>query len=350
MHRLNAFMRGLFFSAALLCIPAEQVLAADSQNPPERINHVIVIYQENWSFDGLYGKFPGANGLAAAGAAVTQVDKEEKPLQKLPRPLDTSQKPATPDIRFPEQLAAEPYDLSQYVSPDQKTGDLVHRYYQNQLQIDGGKMDKFAVFSDNPGLVMSYYDASDLPEGKLARQYTLADNFFQAAFGGSLLNHFWLICACTPLWPEAPESMIIKLDSRGIPTQDNAVTPDGFVVNTAYSVNQPHPINMQDRSKLMPLQTMPTIGDRLSERNITWAWYAGGWNNALAGNPDNDFQYHHQPFIYFANYADGTPAKAAHLKDEQDFLKDLQNGNLPSVSFIKPIGTDNEHPGYASLL
>jgi acid phosphatase len=218
------------------------------------------------------------------------------------------------------------------------------------MQIDGGKMDKFAAWSDNPGLVMSYFDASDLPEGKLARQYTIADNFFQAAFGGSFLNHFWLICACTPAWPDAPLSLVAKLDSNGTLLQDGAITPDGYAVNTVYSVNQPHPDKAGDRCKLLPNQTMPTIGDRLTEKNISWAWYSGGWSDALAGKADKHFQYHHQPFVYFANYSDGTPARGAHLKDEQEFLKDLKNGTLPSVSFIKPIGAFNEHPGYASLL
>jgi phospholipase C len=208
-------------------------------------------------------------------------------------------------------------------------------------------MDKFAAWSDNPGLVMSYVDAGDMPEGKLARQYTLADNFFQAAFGGSFLNHFWLICACTPVWPDAPPSMRAKLDSNGILEEDGAVTPDGFVVNTAYSVNQPHPDSAKD---LVPLQSQPTIGDRLTEKNLSWTWYSGGWNDALSGKPAGDFQFHHQPFAYFANFADNTVAKAAHLKDENDFLTDLKKGALASVSFIKPIGSYNEHPGYSALL
>src|SRR5437868_4258263 len=57
----------------------------------EQINHVVVIYQENWSFDGLYGKFPGAHGLADAGAAVRQVDREGRPYAALPQPIDTYQ-------------------------------------------------------------------------------------------------------------------------------------------------------------------------------------------------------------------------------------------------------------------
>ena len=154
---------------------------------------MIVIYQENWSFDSLYGDFPGANGLDNAGDTVKQV----VPFTVLPQPIDTSLSPPGPDPRFPADLPVLPFDASLYVPVDQKTGDLVHRFYQEQYQIDGGKMDKFVAWSDAAGLTMSYYNATDLPEGNLAQQYIMADNFFQASFGGSFLNHFWLICACT---------------------------------------------------------------------------------------------------------------------------------------------------------
>src|SRR5205823_11743384 len=123
---------------------------------------------------------------------------------------------------------------------------------------------------------------------------------------------------------------------NGMMTKDGQVTPDGYAVNTSFSVNTPHPASVTDPAKLLPNQTNPTIGDRLSQAGVSWAWYSGGWNDALAGNPAPLFQYHHQPFVYFATYADGTAAKAAHLKDEQAFLAALQNGTLPAVSFVKP--------------
>ena len=59
-------------------------------------------------------------------------------------------------------------------------------------------------------------------------------------------------------------------------------------------------------AKLLPPQTQPTIGDRLSEKGVGWAWYSGGWNDALAGKPAASFQFHHQPFAYFQQFADGT--------------------------------------------
>jgi len=323
---------------------------ATAQGPFDKINHVIVLYQENWSFDGLYGNFPGANGLANAGDTVKQVDKNGQPYATLPQPIDTTQKPPIADPRFPANMPVQPFDAAQYVQPNDKTGDIVHRYYQQQYQIDGGKMDKFVAWTDAAGLTMSHYDATNMPEGKLAQQYTMADDFFHAAFGGSFLNHFWLICGCTPEWKSAPASAFAQLDSNGVITKDGQVTPDGYAVNTAYSVNTPHPKALTDPALLLPNQTLPTIGDRLSDKNISWAWYSGGWNNALAGNADSLFQYHHQPFAYFANYADGTAAKAQHLKDETDFTTALTTNSLPAVSFVKPLGPDNEHPGYASLV
>jgi phospholipase C len=335
------FLGSIIFGA--LSVPA------GAAGPTDRINHLIVIYQENWSFDGLYGNFPGANGLANVGT-VSQVDKDGKPYTALPQPIDTTLKPPGPDPRFPANMPVAPFDTSKYVAPDQKTGDLVHRFYQEQLQIDGGKMDKFVAWSDAAGLVMSYYDAANMPEGKLAQQYTMADNFFHGAFGGSFLNHFWLICACSPKWPNAPASSVAQIDANGGLVKDGAVTPDGYAVNTSYTVNTPHPATVTDPANLVPNQTMPTIGDRLSEKNVSWAWYSGGWNDALAGHADPLFQYHHQPFAYFANYADGTTAKAAHLKDEKDFMGALGTNALPAVSFIKPLGPDNEHPGYSSLV
>jgi phospholipase C len=323
---------------------------AAAAGPTDKINHVIVIFQENWSFDGLYGNFPGANGLANADAAATQVDKNGVPYTVLPQPIDTTKKPPVPDPRFPANLPNAPFDVSKYVPPDQKTGDLVHRWFQEQYQIDGGKMDKFVAWSDAAGLAVSHYDASNMPEGQLAQQYVMADNDFHAAFGGSFLNHQWLICACTPVWPNAPANQRAQVDANGTMVKDGNVLPDGSVVNTSFTINTPHPANITDTTQLVPEQTAPTIGDRLSDKGISWAWYSGGWNDAVAGHPDPLFQANHQPFAYFANYADGTPGRAAHLKDETDFMRALTTSDLPAVSFIKPIGADNEHPGYANLL
>jgi phospholipase C len=306
----------------------------------EKLQHIVVIYMENHSFDNLYGEFPGANGLSNAGDHATQIDRSGHPYRELPSP---------PGNAFPPNLPNAPFNIEQFVPINAKTPDLIHRFYQQQGQIDDGRMDRFAALSDAKGLVMGYYHTKNLPLAQEAMKNTLCDNFFHAAFGGSFLNHIFFIALQAPRFPNAPSSMKAQVDAHGYMVKDGAVTPDGFVVNTAFTVNSPHPSNAS-RATLVPNQTMPTIGDRLSEKQISWAWYSGGWNHAVEGHPDKLFQFHHQPFAYFANYADGTPGRAQHLKDETEFVSAARAGKLPAVSFVKPLGEVNEHPGYSNVL
>jgi acid phosphatase len=329
-------------------------LRAQEAVPPkpgfDRINHIIVIYLENRSFDNLYGLFPGAEGMAEAAKAPPQVDKAGTTYDRLPPVMNTNEKPPAIDSRFPSDLPNKPFRAEAYAALDQYTGDMVHRFYQEQVQIDGGRMDKFAAISDGGGLVMSYYDGSKLPLWAYARQYVLADHFFHAAFGGSFLNHFWLVCACSPRYDNAPAGLVAQLDDKGGMVKDGAITPDGYAVNTIQSVFMPHSPAITDKTKLLPPQTMVTIGDRLSEKGIGWAWYSGGWDDAVAGHPSKLFQFHHQPFAYFAKYGDGTEERARHLKDEKAMAADIAAGTLPAVTFFKPVGEQNEHPGYADVL
>ncbi len=348
--RTRLGLRSLAFLAtaalAMLGAAGAQTHAADGI---DKIDHILVVYLENRSFDNLYGLFPGANGIAQAGDAATQVDKDGKPYLTLPAVMDTSKKPAVVDARFPADLPNQPFDIGKYVPLDQKTGDLVHRFYQEQAQIDGGKMDRFAAYSDAAGLVMGYYDTGKTELYAYARKYTLADNFFHAAFGGSFLNHFWLVCACTPKYPNAPPDLVAQLGADGMLAKDGAITPAGDAVNTMQTSYQPHSAKITDAAKLLPPQEGVTIGDRLSEKGVSWAWYSGGWDDALAGKPDASFQFHHQPLAYFKQFGDGTPGRQEHLKDEADMLAAIADGSLPAVAFWKPIGAENEHPGYADV-
>ena len=174
--------------------------------PPEhrpeldRIGHIIVVLLENRSFDQLYGMFPGADGIQNTGFAGIQISSEGGQFETLPAVINnTAVWPGGPqpnligiDTRFPPGLANGPFRADQYIRLDERTGDLVHRFYQEQQQIDDGRMDRFVAFSGAGALPMGYYDGSALPLFKLATEYTLADRFFHAAFGGSFLNHFWL--------------------------------------------------------------------------------------------------------------------------------------------------------------
>jgi phospholipase C len=313
-----------------------------------KINHIVVIYLENRSFDNLYGLFPGAEGLADLTGVAPQTDKDGKPYDVLPPVNYVMGKTVKVDARFPEALPNQPFRAEPYVGPESVSGDAVHRFYQEQLQIDGGKMDRFVAWSDAASLVMSYYDGHLSPMWRLAQDYTLMDHFHHAGFGGSFFNHIFMICACAPKFADAPEALKARLDDNGRLVKDGAVTPDGYAVNTLLPRGGPAPAGAKPEN-LLPPQTDVTIGDRLDAKGVDWAWYSGGWDDAVANHADPLFQFHHQPFAYFANYALGTPG-ARHLKDEKDFLADITQGKLPPVAFFKPGGEDNEHPGYASVL
>ena len=359
----------------------------------ERIDHVVVLYAENRSFDNLYGLFPGANGLAnATPSQSTQVDRDGTPLPHLPPVWKGST--AEADAAFPKDLPNRPYriDAAPINLPlSVKTRDLIHAFYRNQEQIDGGRNDRFAEASDAGGLVMGHYDGSKLPMWKWAQDYTLADNFFMGAFGGSYLNHVWLICACAPTDRDAPARLRAKLDERGwlarTPAspasvlngppqfvQSGLLTPDGYSVNTTQPRYQPSLVppakggdpRYADPAKYtLPPQTQKTIGDTLSAKGITWAWYSGAWDAAVQDGmqpPEvkrtvinyrepggRNFITHHQPFNYFARFAPGTADRAQHLKDEKDFIAGIERGKLPQVVFYKPQGSQNEHPGYADV-
>jgi acid phosphatase len=140
------------------------------------------------------------------------------------------------------------------------------------------------------------------------------------------------------------------------------LSPDFYAVNTMQPSYQPSankPALEGDPAyanpaapTTLPPQTEQTIGDLLTGKGVTWAWYAGAWQATLDGKnaaPVPNFQYHHQPFNYFAAMAPGTAARVEHLKDGglggSEFLKAIDNGALPQVAFYKPQGNLNEHPG-----
>jgi acid phosphatase len=370
--------------------------AQGARTGTDNIETVVVIYAENRSFDNLYGAFPGANGLQNVTAAdSTQVDRDGSVLKELPPAWDgLTAKGVVPPITQAqtEHLPNKPFaidDANGFNAPlSVTTRDLWHVFYQNQMQINGGKNDRFAAYADSGALVMGHYDGSKLPFWSVAQKYVLADNFFQGAFGGSFLNHIHLVCACTPVYPNADKSpakdMIAVVDADGVSltlapnspksaiegvpkfVNDGKISPDFYAVNTMQppyqpSSNKPAPDGdprFTDPSlpNTLPPQHDATIGDLLSLKGVSWAWYAGAWQDALDGNRASPptFQFHHQPFNYFANYAPGTAARAEHLKDGGmngvEFIKAVDAGQLPQVTFYKPQGNLNEHAGYTDVL
>ncbi len=114
------------------------------------VKNVVVIYAENRSFDNLYGNFPGANGLQnVTAASAAQVDRDGTPLATLPKIWGgLTAAGVTPAVTeaMTANLPNAPFaidDPNGFNTPmSVTTRDLVHRFYENQMQIDGGKNDK----------------------------------------------------------------------------------------------------------------------------------------------------------------------------------------------------------------
>jgi acid phosphatase len=379
---------------ATLPAHAQSVVAPSSDL--SKIDTVVYIYAENRSFDNLYGGFPGANGLQNVSAQdALQLDRDNKPLSELP-PVwgGLTAKGASPLITEAQtaHLPNQPFAIDDpkgfNLPMSVTTHDLWHRFYQNQMQINGGRNNKFVAWADAGGEVMGHYDGSSLPLWKLAQRYVLADNFFQGSFGGSFLNHFWVVCACAAVYPNADtnpakpmisaveeDGVTLKVSAEspksaldGVPkfVSDGNLTPDFFAVNTMQppyqpSANKPAPGGdpaYADPTKptTLPPQDMINIGDLLNDKGISWAYWSGAWRATLDGQnqlPVPNFQYHHQPFNYFRNMAPGTENRTQHIKDAGlsgvEFIKAIDAGTLPQFSIYKPQGNLNEHAGYADV-
>ncbi|TMH28710.1 MAG: acid phosphatase [Betaproteobacteria bacterium] len=384
---------GWTFALGCLLIACAQQPSPPAKSGIEKIEHIIVIYFENRSFDNLYGLFPGADGIAnATPAQSTQVDYDGKPLPHLPPVWKTGTSEADP--AFPKDLPNKPFRLDAppiNLPLSTPTRDLIHKFYPEQEQINSARNDRFVEVADSGALVMGYYDGSRLPLWKWAQDYTLADRFFMGAFGDSFLNHFWLICACTPIDRDAPRALRAQLDDRGWlkrkpesprsaldgPAQftPGDFTQDGYALTTAYPRYQPSrvppakdgdPRYAGSSAYTLPPQTLKTIGDTLSAKGVSWAWYAGAWNLAVKDGMQDPgtkrqiiynneqghpyFVAHHQPFNYFARFAPGSRDREEHLKDYTDLVASIDRGELPQVVFYKPQGTFNEHAGNTDVM
>jgi acid phosphatase len=401
------------------------------------IQNIVIIYAENRTFDNMFGNFPGAHGLSEVldaqghptAAYVPQKDRDGTTvLPKLPKTWGGVTFPGNLTVVTEAQsdnLANAPFGVENaYVANGAPTlgtldvtRDLTHRFFENQMELNGGTNDMFGAWVDAGGLTMGHFDTSGSKLYKLAQQYVLADNFFSGAFGGSFLNHQYLICACAPVAPAdfvttnaVGVTVLGTANSKGVPQlaltttgtspspasaltgppafqASTAIAPldyfgtsDGYrAINTIQPAYEPsgnppaaaaldlHYANPALPSTL-PAQTQMTVGDQLTTAGFDWAWYATSWDAATAdgmlptamqkviytpstarGTPD--FQPHHQAYNYYARFdpVTHTADRAAHLKDYTAMLSDITAGTLPPVSWYKPTGNVNQHPGYANI-
>ena len=212
----------------------------------------------------------------------------------------------------------------------------------------------------------------------------VADHLFQAAFGGSFLNHQWLISAASPQWDTSqsavPAGKNSVLDSAGFPNAGYPLYAPLMPAASTSTVRSPRPAACRAPWPASPAATTPStrcsrrgrrapgganilpgindvdptkpfyqtnIGDEMTAKGISWSWYAGGWNAAVAAGSRTRCSSTTTSRSTTSRIRAGH-ARTGPPEGRDRLLRSREEGESPDVSFVKPIGEENEHPGYAS--
>jgi phospholipase C len=320
------------------------------------IKHLVVIFQENVSFDHYFATYPHA---ANPGGEPPFTAKENTPsINGLDQSLLD---PNNPNASQPFRL-----DRSQFETCDQN-----HDYTPEQQAFDSGLMDKFVEvdgvggpgcqdYGKGPGLVMGYFDGNTVTAlWNYAQAFAMNDNSYSTTFGPSTPGALNLISGQTHGF--AP-------DSGG---STDAVTENGTVIGDP----QPAGDICDTRDTTMSIDpNNKNIGNLLNDKGVTWGWFEQGFREApgvatctightnKAGIFKNDYVPHHEPFQYFSSTANpnhlppssvaaiGTTDQANHQYDLSDFWAAVDHGNMPAVSFLKAPGFQDGHAFYSDPL
>jgi phospholipase C len=351
-------------------------LVDGSANTATPIKHLVVIFDENVSFDHYFGTYPYAANTDGtpfhpASDTPTKIDTVMRaglvPGNRLPAhnpsgdldPRDPAYTTPNPNTYQPQRLSqgqAVTCDQNHGYGPEQKAMS----FDRNNVTYGVGAMANFVAttgvgtcattqgaFAD-PSLVMDYYDGNTVTAlWNYAQHYAMSDNSWDAVFGPSTPGALNLISGNT---------------YSGSQLVNNDIDPNG------------------DSFGSNPTSTTPTmkganVGDLLNAKGVSWGWFQGGFASKtastvnVAGAAALDYSPHHNPFAYYASTDNGShtrPASGAevgydgaanHEYDLSDFNAALSgtaiNGSvptLPAVSYLKAPQAQDGHAGYSDPL
>ncbi len=360
-----------------------------------RIDHVVVIFQENRSFDHYFGTFRPRNGQQVLNLldGNGQLDGAFVGLQKNPAGIPYSVLPLPAEIPgfSTAELPNQPFHMAPYLPADSDVHwDPRHRFFRMMAEINRGRMDRFVALAGGgrkhlsrddflkidpeemafdlarpSGPVLGYYNGEDLPfYHHLAHRYVLFDNFFQAMSGGSTGNALYLVACRSCVNPGVADRHVAPLDpwkaGFGGAFFDLPYDSERVMVNDLPPVQGPTGAGEADALRISPpphAQTYDNIGDRLDQARVDWAWYNENWNRVkpwalkTAFGPGDGsavvdtgklYVAHHNPFQYYPRWKEYV--RSGHIRDADDFLEDARQGTLPGVSFLKASAAHDEHP------
>jgi len=368
MQKFVASVLSTLFVAGQIYSPALASAQADSRATATPIKHLVVIFQENISFDHYFGTYPNA--------------------MNPPNQPSFTAKPGTPQVNGLSSalLTNNPNFLNKANGPgamnpfrldrtQAATADQDHDYTPEQQAFHSGLMDAFPEFTGTPGpppqgqnttgLVMGYYDGNTVTAlWNYAQRFAMSDNSYDTNFG-----------------PSTPGAInVISGQTGGIDQVNDAggdVVQDGGTGWTL--ISDADPVSDMCSGSATVHFTGQNIGDLLSAQGISWGFFSGGFNLSIVNSNGStgcsrsttstitntkkaDYIPHHQPFQYYTSTANpkhlrpmsvaniGFNDQANHQYDINDFYAAVQAGNLPSVSYLKAPGYQDGHAGYSDPL
>jgi phospholipase C len=329
------------------------------------IKHVVVLFDENISFDHYFGTYPKA---ANTDGTKFTAKKNTPKIDGLSKKLLTK----NPNQYNPKRLTHE----------QALTCDMDHGYAHEQLALDGGKADKFVentgrdtctgqpVLFGEPGMVMDYYDGNTVTGlWNYAQNFAMSDNSWDTTFGPSTPGALNLVSGQTHGGTAVDPVTHAKVTDAGVVS-----SPDKKGVGTV--INDPDPAyddcsdNNHTSKNNLAAMSGKNIGDLLNKKQVTWGWFQGGFrptssaggyavcgatHQNIGGVTVNDYSPHHNPFAYYKSTSNekhlppssvakiGQTDQANHNYDLTDFDKALNAGNLPAVSFLKAAAYQDGH-------
>jgi phospholipase C len=310
------------------------------------IKHLVVIFNENVSFDHYFGTYPYALNLA--GEPGFKARSGTPSVNGLTQELLTD----NPNLANPRRL-----DRSEALTCDQN-----HGYTAEQQAFDHGLMDKFVQFASgsrctDKTLVMDYYDGNTVTAlWNYAQHFALSDNFYGTTFGPSTPGAINLVSGQTH---GATPTELKGIIANGTDISDADPSYDGCSSGQTFAMSGKN------------------VGDLLNAENITWGWFQGGFkptstsggkivcgsaHKNIGGVLVTDYSPHHEPFQYYQTTANpkhlpptsvamiGKTDQANHQYDLEDFWNAVNAGNMPAVSFLKAAEYQDGHAGYSDPL
>ena len=322
------------------CLAGASLAWAQTTTP---IQHVVVIFDENNSFDHYFGAYP--NALNPQGEPAFN-----------PAPNTPTVNGLTPALLRQNPNSVQPYRLDRSMA---STCDNDNHYADEQKAYHGGLLDKFpestntAVSSTCPaGLVMGYYDGNTVTAlWNYAQNFALSDNFFDTEFGTTVMGHLNLISGQT--------------HTTGVQTISGKVANGSVIANVEAGFD-----DCVTTATGTPVQmTSKNIGDLLNAKNITWGWFYADFPQSTNSQPipfsscPSTYNSHYDPFQYYkstSNIHHLPPSSAAligtstdqanHNYTVNDFWTAANSGSLPAVSFIKASKPQTGHPSDSTPL